>query len=262
MDLNLKGHVAIVQGASRGIGRGIAESLAAEGVNLILSSRGQEALEATAGEIRSKHGVKAEAMAGDSSDLDHNGRLLDRAGGAFGRLDILVCNSGGPRPGGFQELDAEAWREAANLLVVAPADLLLRALPLLRQSPSPRFFVVTSSATRVPVPGLTLSNTFRPGLVGLVKSLTEELAADHVLCHSIAPGPIHTDRLSTLAKRQGESRGVNAEDVLAGIEKNVPAGRLGAPKDLGDLVAFLASERASYLAGGNWLVDGGTVRAI
>lgn len=262
MELQIKGHAAIVQGASKGIGRGIGEALAREGCDLLLTARTGEALEATAAEIAEAHGVRVLHDPADSGELDDNARLVERVREEFGRLDILVCNSGGPPPGGAMELDAEAWRNAAELLVVAPVDLLRRAMPLMEGSPAPRFFVVTSSSTREPVNGLALSNTFRPGLVGLVKTLASELASRRVRCHAISPGRIDTDRLDAVIAMQAKRANVKPEQIRGAMLAAIPAGRFGEPADLGALVAFLASPVADYLTGGNWLVDGGLIKAL
>lgn len=262
MDLQLRGHVAIVQGASRGIGRGIAESLAAEGVDLLLTARGPGPLDATARELSDRYKVKVEAFALDSGDAAAMPELVGRAEHSFGRLDIVVGNSGGPRAGGFRGLGDAEWRAAAELLLVAPAALFRAALPLLSRSPAPRIFVVTSSSTREPIAGLTLSNVFRPGLVGMVKTLAQELGADRVRCHSLAPGRISTERLEHLFELRSKDQGLSRDEVEAQMRRSIPAGRIGEPRDIGSLVAFLASPLADYLTGQNWLVDGGLVRAL
>ncbi|MCC6546357.1 SDR family oxidoreductase [Candidatus Sumerlaeota bacterium] len=262
MDLELKGHVALVQGASKGIGRGIAESLAAEGCHLFLTARSHDPLKKTAEEIAAKHGVRVHFHQADSANLSEIPSLLKVIETDFGRLDIIVCNSGGPPAGGIKDLTPEQWSEAGKLLLAAPAYMLQLALPLLRRSPAPRFFIVTSSSTRVPVAGLTLSNTFRPGIVGLIKSLTDELAADRVCCHSIAPGRFDTDRLSHLIKVQSEKFQKTQDQVRDEMVAAIPAGRLGDVADIGNLVAFLSARKSDYLRGGNWLVDGGLVKGI
>jgi 3-oxoacyl-[acyl-carrier protein] reductase len=262
MDLGIRGHVAIVQGASRGIGRGIAESLAAEGCHLLLTARGAAALEATAADLAARYGVRVLAHAGDSADLATNTALVDRARAEFGRLDIVVANSGGPTPGGIRDLTPEKIAAATNLVLVAPIHLLQTALPLLGASPAARLFVVTSSSTRQPVMGLTLSNMLRPAVVGLLKSLVEELGPTGLRCHSIAPGRIDTDRLGEVIRLQAGKLGKSPEQVREAMIQSIPGGRLGTPLDLGRLVAFLSSPLADYLNGGNWLVDGGLVRGI
>lgn len=262
MELEIRGHVALVQGASKGIGRGIAEGLAAEGCDLFLTARGADALKATAEQIRSRHGVRVVTHPADSGNLVELPSLLALIETNFKRLDIIVCNSGGPPAGGIRDLSPEQWQDAARLILTAPAYLLQLALPLLRKSPAPRFFIVTSSSTRVPVGGLTLSNSLRPGVVGLIKSLTEELAGDRVCCHSIAPGRFHTDRLDHLINVQSKKFNKSPEQITQEMIAAIPAGRLGDTADIGRLVAFLSSPGADYLRGGNWLVDGGLVRGV
>lgn len=262
MDLRIKGHAAIVQGGSKGIGRGIAEALAAEGVSLLLAARGTEALEQAKSEIAAQHGVRVETMPADSADISAQPRLVEAAREAFGRLDIVVLNSGGPKPGTFAALDDADWRAAADLLVGGPVALLRAAHPLLAQSPAGRAFFVTSVSTRQPVDGLLLSNAFRPGVAGLVKALSQEWAADGIRLHSLAPGLTDTERLAGLAKRRADAAGATVEEALAAMRAPIPSGRLGVPADIGALAAFLSSPAADYLTGGNWLVDGGLVRAV
>ncbi|MCB2156182.1 SDR family oxidoreductase [bacterium] len=262
MDLELKGHVALVQGASKGIGRGIAEALAREGCDLLLTARSEAPLRQTAKEIADETGRRVNTYAIDSAELDATQKLLDKIHASYGRFDIIVCNSGGPPPGGLKDLDVEQWRKAADLLLVAPAYLVKNALPLLKESPAPRFFVVTSSSTREPVAGLTLSNTMRPGLVGMIKSLASELGPEGVRCHSIAPGRIDTDRLAAVFEMQSQKMNKPAAAIRQAAIDSIPAARLGSPTDIGSLVAYLSSPRADYLTGGNWLVDGGLIKSI
>lgn len=262
MDLQITGHVAIVQGASKGIGRGIAEALAAEGCDLVLAARNEETLQQAADEITKASGRRAIAVAADSASLEDNEKLVACAKAEFGRLDILVCNSGGPAPGGLVDLTPQHWRDAAALLVVSPAHLLKTALPLLEQSPAPRFLVVTSSSTREPVGGLLLSNTYRPGIVGMIKTLANELGPRGIRCHSLAPGRIDTDRLAKVMSMQAQRTGKEVDEVKKTALGLIPAGRFGRPADLGSLAAYLASPRADYLTGGNWLVDGGLIKSL
>lgn len=262
MDLNIKNHVAIVQGASKGIGRGIALSLAEEGCDVIITGRHQETLDVAAKEIAGASGRDAVPYVLDSAKTDQMEALAKFAADEFGRLDIIVCNSGGPPAGTAKDLSAQQWRDAAELLLIAPVTLLNAALPYLRKSKAPRFFVVTSSSTRQPVAGLTLSNTLRPGVMGLVRSLSDELAEERVRCHSIAPGRFDTDRLGHVINMQAEKAGKTPDEIRAAMEASIPAARLGEPRDIGDLVAYLSSPRADYLTGGNWLVDGGLVKMV
>jgi len=262
MDLKIKHHVALIQGASRGIGRGIANALAAEGCDLAITGRDEASLSKAAGEITSAHGVRVLPLVADSSSVAEVEESLSRTAKEFGRLDILVANSGGPPPGSFSTLTMDQWRAAAELLIVSPVALLGAAMPHLERSPAPRFFVVTSSSSRQPVDGLTLSNTYRPGVMGLIKTLAIELGPVGVCCHSLAPGRIDTSRLAAVIKMQAERAQVAADDIRESMVASIPVGRLGTPADLGSLAAFLSSPLASYLTGQNWLVDGGLVRTI
>ncbi len=262
MDLQIKDHVALVQGASRGIGRGIADALASEGCNLVITGRDEASLAEACEQIKKAHGVRATFVAADSGNIGEVEGSVDVARREFGRLDILVANSGGPPPGVFRDLKMEQWRAAAELLILSPVAMVQAALPMLEQSPAPRFFVVTSSSSRQPVDGLTLSNTFRPGVMGLVKTLASELGPKGVCCHSLAPGRIDTSRLAAVIKMQAERGKVEPEAVREGMIASIPLGRLGKPTDLGALAAFLSSPLAGYLTGQNWLVDGGLVKTI
>lgn len=262
MNLGLKERVAIVQGATKGLGLGVAEALAAEGVNLVLTARTEADLARVAGDLAARHGVRTTWFAADSADLAAIPRLVAAAESTFGRLDILVCNSGGPAPGGVRQLTAQQWADASRLVLAAPALLLQAALPLLEKSDLQRLFIITSSSTRQPVAGLTLSNVLRPGVVGLVKTLVEELGSTPLRCHSIAPGRFDTDRLKNVIRVQAERAGKTEAAVKEAMLASIPAGRLGQPLELGQLVAFLSSPMADYLNGGNWILDGGMLRTI
>jgi 3-oxoacyl-[acyl-carrier protein] reductase len=262
MQLQITNHVAVVQGGSKGIGLGIAHSLAREGCDLVLTARNGDHLENQAKIIAEQTGRKVLPFVLDSSDLSKTKDLISFVEKEFGRLDIIVANSGGPPAGTLKPLTVDQWQEAATLLIASPALLVKSALPLLSKSPAPRFFVVTSSSTVTPINGLTLSNTFRPGLVGLIKTLTEELAPEGVCCHSIAPGRFDTERLGHVIDLHAEKQGKTPDEIKSAMLATIPAGRLGEPVEIGDLVAFLSSPLASYLRGGNWLVDGGLLRVV
>jgi 3-oxoacyl-[acyl-carrier protein] reductase len=254
--------VAFIQGASHGIGRGIAEALAAEGCDLFLTSRTEAGLVAASRELIGRHGVRVHFHSADSGNIAEVQASVAAAIQEFGRLDILVANSGGPPAGTFRDLTLDQWRAGAELLLVSPVALLKAALPTLEKSPTPRFFVITSSSSRQPVDGLTLSNTYRPGVVGLIKALAGELAPKGICCHSLAPGRIDTARLQSVIEMQAERTKVDPSTIRSGMVASIPLGRIGKPADLGNLAAFLSSPLAGYLTGQNWLVDGGLIRAI
>jgi len=256
VDDSLRGRVAVVNGASKGIGRGIAEALASAGVSLVISARNSAALEATARDIAAAHGVEVAPVAADVARADAAERLVAAAVGRFGRLDILVNNSGGPPQGTFADLDDAAWQAAFELLLLGVVRGVRAALPHLRASGHGRIVTVASTSVRQPIPGLLLSNSLRMAVVGLSKTLADELAPDAVTVNTVLPGRILTDRLRERAAFEGAS----VDDVARTAARDVPLGRVGLPSDLGGLVAFLCSDAAAYITGTTIPVDGGLLR--
>jgi len=246
VDLGLQGRTAIVCGGSAGIGLGIAEALADEGVNLVLLARGREALEREASRLG------AIAVTGDVTSAEDCERVVRAAADAHGGVDILVNNSGGPPRTPAVGLTAEQVEGAVQLLLVSVVRLTGLCLPFLERSPAGRVVNVTSSTVREPTDNLALSNAVRPGVVGWAKSLARELGPKGITVNSIAPGRIDTERL-----RDVYPDGPTEADLRA-----IPLGRLGRPRELGDLVAFLCSDRAAYLTGTVIPVDGGLTRGL
>jgi 3-oxoacyl-[acyl-carrier protein] reductase len=246
VDLGLQGRTAIVCGGSAGIGLGIAEALADEGVRLVLLARGREALEREASRLG------AIAVPGDVTSAEDCERVVRAAVEAHGGLDILVNNSGGPPRTPAVGLTAEQVEEAVRLLLVSVVRLTGLCLPHLERSPAGRIVNVTSSTVREPTDNLALSNAVRPGVVGWAKSLARELGPTGITVNSIAPGRIDTERL-----REVYPDGPTEADLRA-----IPLGRLGRPRELGDLVAFLCSDRAAYVTGTVIPVDGGLTRGL
>ena len=246
MDLGLENRTAIVCGASSGIGLGIAESLAGDGANVVMFARRQELLEEHARRIG---GVP---VAGDVTNEDDLERLVATAVDRFGSVDIVVHNSGGPHPSSASQLDAEKVRAAVDLLLVSIVRLTGLCLPHLERSPAGRIVTVTSSTVREPIDNLALSNSIRPGIVGWSKSLARELGPSGITINCVAPGRIDTARI-----REVYPDGPTAEDLAT-----IPLGRLGTTREVGDVVAFLCSERASYVSGTVVLVDGALTRGL
>jgi 3-oxoacyl-[acyl-carrier protein] reductase len=247
MDLGLKGRTAIVGGASSGLGLASAEALAEEGANVVMLARREDLLEREAARIG---GVP---IAGDVRLPELLERAVDQAVGRFGGLDILVPNSGGPPGAKAVEIGAQQVQEAVELLLLPVVRLVQLALPHLLKSDQGRIVLISSLAVREPSPHLVLTNSVRPGVVGYMKSLANELGAHGITVNSVGPGRLATPRLTELYGPGGPS----PEDLA-----RIPAGRLGEPRELGDLVAFLCSRRASYISGTHIPVDGGLYRGL
>ena len=246
MDLHLEGRTAIVCGASSGIGRGIAEALAEEGANVVMFARRQELLE------REAERLGALPVAGDVTVPDDFERLVRATLDAFAGIDIVVHNSGGPPRAAGIALDADTVRATVELLLVSVVRLTSLCLPHLEHSGRGRIVNVTSSSVREPIDNLALSNAVRPGVVGWAKTMARELGRVGTTVNCIAPGSIDTERL-----REVYPDGVTPDDLAS-----IPAGRLGTPREIGDLVAFLCSDRASYITGTVIPVDGGAGRFL
>ncbi len=250
MDLGIEGRTALVLGASRGIGRGIAASLAREGARVAIASRTPEALVKTAAEIDGE----VRAFGAETGNLEHLAGVPAQVEQELGPIDILVTNTGGPPPGGGLENELDEWQAAYTSLVLAPRVLVEAVVPGMRTRRWGRIVNVGSSSTRQPIPELNLSNVHRAAAVGFFKTLAAELAPDGVTVNTVATGMFATERLA------GEDGSLDAAHQVA--SQTVPAGRLGNPVEYGDLVAFICSERAAYLTGAVIPLDGGMVRAI
>ncbi len=262
MDLELHGKVALVTAASRGLGRATATQLAREGARLMISSRGEEQLRATAEEIRQATGAEVEHCAADVSNADDLARLLDETQSRLGGVDVLVNNAGGPPPGGFDALDDGAWQAAFELNVLSSVRLIRGVVPHMRHQGSGRIVTIASSSIKQPIENLLLSNTYRVALVGLSKSLATEFAPDGILINTLGPGRIATDRVAGLDAGRAKASGTSVEQVRAQTEKTIPLGRYGTAEEFGKVAAFLVSGANTYLTGQAFLVDGGMVRAI
>jgi 3-oxoacyl-[acyl-carrier protein] reductase len=263
VDLGIRGRAALVFGGSKGLGRGCADALAAEGVDVALVARGREALERAAAEIAARHGVAAHAFAADLADHDAVLRAVGQAERALGgRVDVLVNNSGGPPPSGAAGVDPAVWAAQFQAMVLGVIRATDRVLPGMRARRWGRVLTIASVTVVEPIPTLGISNTLRAALAGWSKTLATEVAREGVTVNMILPGRISTDRTAFLDGAAAERAGRSAAAVQAERAAEIPAGRYGTPEEFGAVAAFLASERAAFVTGSMVRVDGGATRAV
>jgi 3-oxoacyl-[acyl-carrier protein] reductase len=254
MDLGLTGARALIGGGSGGLGGAIAQALRDEGARTGLIGRPGEKLQAAAERL------DGTAVPADLATPDGPREAVEAAIAAFGGLDLLVVNSGGPPPGRFDELDEATWQAAIDGTLWSAIRLLQAALPHLREGRDPAVLVMLSSSAREPIPGLTTSNLIRPGLAGLIKSLVAEIVP--VRINGLAPGRLQTDRIAQIDAALATSSNIPVEDIQKRTVERIPLGRYGDPLELGRVGAFLLSPAASYVTGAIVPVDGGMIRAL
>ncbi|NIR43329.1 MAG: SDR family oxidoreductase [Gemmatimonadetes bacterium] len=262
MDLGIESRVAAVGGASMGLGKAIAWALAREGARVAICARGADRLERAATAINRASGREVFPYPVDLATPTGPAEFVDSTVKNFGKLDILVTNAGGPPATISSKTPPEAWEEALQLNLLSTVRLAQAALPYMRRGSWGRIICVTSVSVKSPLPGMALSNTARPGVVGYAKTIAEEFAQNGITVNVVCPGYMATDRVSELMAHRAEEAGTSVEKVSGDLVANIPAGRMGDPKELGDLVAFLASERAAYITGTTLQIDGGFVRGL
>lgn len=262
MDLGLRGKIALVAAASRGLGRAVAEELAAEGASLVMCARGKEALDEACESVRNTSGVDVVGVAADVSRPDDVTRLVRAAIDRFSRVDILVTNAGGPPSGRFESLGPDTWDEAVRVTLLSTVNLCRAVLPGMKQRRWGRIINVTSITVKQPVDGLMLSNSLRAGVTGFARTLANEVASDGITVNNILPGYTRTQRVEDLAKATSEREGISIADATKKWETEIPMRRLGEPREFAAVAAFLASERASYVTGTSIQVDGGWIKSL
>lgn len=261
MEFGLRGRRAVVGGATSGLGRASADALAAEGCDLLIWSRNEERLGGVADELRSSHGVSVAHVAADASQPGA-AETVAAAAEKLGPIDIIVLNAGGPPTSDPTETDAEGWRRAFQLLAITPIELATMLLPGMRERGWGRVISLLSSTVRQPVSDLVYSNAGRSALASWLKTTAREIGSSGVTVNGVMPGRIATARIQQLDSGRAEREGRSEEDVRAEWVGRIPAGRYGRPEELGALVAFLASEQASYITGQLIAVDGGLIAGV
>jgi 3-oxoacyl-[acyl-carrier protein] reductase len=261
MDLGLKDRVAVVAASSRGLGRACALELAREGAWVVVCARDGARLAAAAQEIEAATGAQVLALETDLTDGGQIQTLVGEVLRHWGRIDVLVTNNGGPPAGFFEDFD-DAWLQAHTLTLLSAVRLIRAVLPTMRAQGWGRIVNITSVSVKQPIDNLLLSNVYRPGVVGLAKTLSAQVAAEGITINNVAPGYTRTDRVLDLARARAAEQGKDAEQMLAETAAGSPMKRMGEPEELAALVAFLASERAGYITGATIQVDGGYVQGL
>lgn len=262
MDLGLKGKVALVAGASKGLGYAVAKALAADGAHVSISSRDEQAIGDAATRIERETGSRVLSMPVDVRDKGAIDLWVARTAETFGGIDALMTNSGGPPAGAAMSFDDQAWQDAADLLLFSTLRMIRAAVPHMEKRGRGAILVSTSSSVKEPIPNLGLSTVLRASVSALAKTLALELAGSHIRVNQIIPGRIDTDRVRQLDDINGKKQGITAEQAKAKAIAAIPLGRYGNADEFGRVAAFLLSDAASYMTGSTVQVDGGQIRSV
>jgi 3-oxoacyl-[acyl-carrier protein] reductase len=262
MDLGLKGRGVIVAASSQGIGLATAEAFAREGAQVAMCARNESTLRQAAEKIRSETGAEVFAEALDVTDGARVQPFVDAAAKRFGRIDVCVANAGGPPAKNFLSISPDEWRKAVDLNFLSVVHLAKAVIPYMQRHRWGRIVTITSVSVKQPVPELIMSNAVRAAVVGLVKSLSNEFGKDGILVNNVAPGYTATERLQELAGVRALAAGTSPDEIYQQWTAEIPLRRLGHPKDIADVILWLASERAAYVTGQTVLADGGIYRGL
>ncbi len=262
MVFDLRGHRVLVTASTRGIGRGIAQVLLSEGARVVINGTREETVERALRELEERFGKgKVKGVVADIRFEEQVKSLVSEAIAFLGGLDALVYVTGPPKSGFFRELSASDWIDGVNLLVMSAVNLVRESLPHLRQARNPSIIFLTSVAVKEPIPNIALSNTLRIAVHGLMKTLAQELGPEGIRVNAVMPGYIMTDRVRQLAEDRSKREGRPPEEIIKEISGKIPLKRIGDPKEIGYVVAFLLSRYASYITGASIPVDGGLLKS-
>lgn len=262
MDLGLRGKVALVTAASKGIGLGTAKVLAREGMRVAISSRSSSNLEKAREQLASETGADVLAVPADMTIREDLLRLVDATSKRFGGIDVLVYNAGPPKAGTFSELTYPDWEDATRLLLLSAVTLAKAVLPEMSARRRGRLIFITSFTLRQPVANLVLSNSVRLAIAGLSKSLAAEFAKDGITSNVIIQGYVRSDRMQHIFEERAAKSGTTVEETYKDMAKSIPVGRFAEPEEVGSLAAFIASDRGAYLNGGVYTIDGGLLGSV
>ena len=262
MDLGLRGKVAMVAASSKGLGYGIARKLAHEGVLVSIGSRTEAEVHDAAEALIEETDGEVLANVLDVSDPDSIVQWVEKTTDAFGGVDILVVNAGGPPTGNFDDFKDADWQAAFELTLMSAVRLIRAVLPSMREAGGGSILTLTSCSVKEPIDFLLLSNVMRSGVTSLAKSLSQQLAPENIRVNNLMPGRIDTDRVQSLDKMNAEARGVSVEEIKAANELGIPLRRYGTTEEFGCLGAFLLSDAASYITGQTIAVDGGSIKTV